>query len=186
MKSRFLITAILGMVFWAGVTFAEETIVGVPDAIAISNPGGATVHYLLRPEIDFSDTTIIIDWATLELTVSPQTEDTITFISIRVYPIAVDWNPDNVAWDSPWINPGGDFDNVSYAEYAVSAPGTQTIAVDLTDLCMRWADARLPYYGFLISVSEASLAPVEFLNGINDSGPFATLRISYTSIPSEP
>jgi hypothetical protein len=128
---------------------------------------------------------MVIDKAILELWVEPQTEDTVTYVSVRVYPITTDWSSDAVSWSTPWSNPGGDFDDVFYAEYAISSIGPQEIQIDLTDLCMRWADARLPYFGFLIGVSESSLAPVQFLNGPHGNGPWGTLRISYTSIPEE-
>jgi hypothetical protein len=125
-----------------------------------------------------------IDRATLELTVSPASDDS-TFAAIRVCPIIVNWNQDDAAWEAPWATPGGDFDNVNYAEYAVNLTGSQTINIDVTDLCMRWADGQLPYFGFLIGVSESSLAPVQFLSGSDGNGPWGTLRISYTSIHEE-
>jgi hypothetical protein len=104
---------------------------------------------------------------------------------LGVYPITTEWSAETVTWNNPWTNPGGDFDDVNYAEYAVSIPGKQNIQVDLTDLCMRWADGRLPYHGFLISVSESSLAGIDLLNQEGDGGPIARLTISYNQVTSE-
>jgi len=177
-----VVMALLGLAILMSAAVADEIAYDIqtPTVIASDDQGS---RYLARPEVSFPDTAMVIDKAILELWVEPQTEDTVTYVSVRVYPITTDWNVDAVSWISPWTNPGGDFDDVFYAEYAIGSIGAQEIQIDMTDLCMRWADARLPYYGFLVGVSESSLAPVQFLNGPDGNWPFATLRISYTSIP---
>ncbi len=172
--------AIACMLLLAGQLWAEEGVFEIQSALTIM-PDSGNARLLMRPEIGFPDTTTIIDWATLDLWVSPQTEDT-TYISIRIYPITTDWSPETATWNSPWANPGGDFNDINYAEYAISIPGERNIQVDLTDLCMRWADGRLPYYGFLIAISESSLAGVDFLNEDGGTGPLARLTLIYSRV----
>jgi len=183
-NSNTIVMAFMGLAILSSAAAGNEIAYDIqtPTIIASDDLGS---HYLARPEVNFPDTTMVIDKAILELWVEPQTEDTITFVSIRVYPITIDWSSDAVSWTSPWTNPGGDFDDVFYAEYAIGSTGAQEIQIDLTDLCMRWADGRLPYYGFLIAVSEVSLVALEFLNGGDGDGPWGTLRITYTSMPEE-
>lgn len=167
----------------AGQALAEENVIDVPNATMIA-PDSGNARYLMKPEIGLPDTTIVIDRATLDLWISPQAEDT-TYISIRIHPITTEWDSETVSWNSPWITPGGDFNEINYAEYAVFVPAEQNIQVDLTDLCMRWADGRLPYYGFLIDISESSLAGVTFMNGEKGNGPFAKLILIYSRPCSE-
>jgi hypothetical protein len=117
MKSRVFILTALGLATIVGAALAEEAIFEIDSAVAISSPDGATTRFLVWPQVEFPDSNQIVDWARLEFWVEPTTEDTTTFISILVYPITTEWNPGNAAWDSPWSNPGGDFDEDIYAEY---------------------------------------------------------------------
>jgi len=162
-----------------------ENAFDIQTAALIFSPDSSVTYWLAKPQIGFPDSTMAIDEATLSLWASAQTIDTITYVSIKVYPILIDWNPENVSWTFPWTTPGGDFDDSHYAERSFAELGTQAVEFDLTDLCARWADGRLPYYGFLIGLSESSLVPVQFLNGSNGDEPFATLRIQYTTADLE-
>jgi hypothetical protein len=182
-KNALIALAFACMFILARQVFAEESVFEITTATTIT-PDSGNARLLMKPGISLPDTTMVIDRAILDLWVSPQTEDT-TYISIRVYPITTNWSSETASWTTPWTNPGGDFDEVNYAEYAISLPGEQNIQVDLTDLCMRWADGRLPYYGFLIDISESSLAGVTFLNGEGGNGPIARLTISYSRVSSE-
>ena len=163
--------------------WADDSTYEIANPVTIA-PDSGTSRLIAKPEVNFPDTTIVIDRAILDLWISPQTEDT-TYISLEIYPISLAWSSETVSWNFPWDNPGGDFDDVNYAVYTISIPQVQNIQVDLTDLCMRWADGRLPYYGFLIAISESSLADVEFLNGEDGTGPFGRMIISYSRAMSE-
>ena len=176
---------LLALAMIGGSAIAEEVEFGIPSPTVISSSEGGAVRYLAAPPVGFPDTTMVIGQAILTLMASVQSEDSVTYASIKAYPISTPWSVDNVTWDTPWNSPGGDIDDVNYAAYAMGRPGTQVIEIDLTDLCMRWADGRLPYYGFLIEIGEATMAPVEFLNGSDGNGPFATLRIQYTTADLE-
>jgi hypothetical protein len=181
-KIALIALAFACMFVLTGRVLAEENVFDITTATTIT-PDSGNARLLMKPEIGLPDTTIVIDRAILDLWVSPQTEDT-TYISIRVYPLTTSWSSEAASWTNPWTNPGGDFDEVNYAEYAISIPGEQNIQVDLTDLAMRWADGRLPYYGFIIDISESSLAGVEFLNE-NGMDPIARLTISFNQSSTE-
>ena len=183
--SRYIVASAIALwiIIQAGVAFADENIVEINSAIVIRSPDNSDFHVLMKPQIEFPDTTMVVGRAFLNLTASPLTDDT-TFISIRLHPITTDWDPGNVSWDSPWTDPGGDFDSVLYAEKMITLPNNQEIRIDFTDLCMRWADGRLPYYGFMLRVSASSLSRFA-VHRENDSGPWATVSIQYTPIPPQ-
>ncbi|RKX20084.1 MAG: hypothetical protein DRP26_02310 [Candidatus Zixiibacteriota bacterium] len=187
MKSnhRNIVVVILAPLFlfvFMGFAAGDENIVGIENATVIQDPGNGDYHILMRPELEFPDTTIDISRAFFDFEISPQTEDT-TFISIRLYPITVDWDAENVSWDFPWSEPGGNFDEVFYGEFLIVSPSEQHIRLDITDLCMRWADGRLPYYGFLLGASRSSWHGFNLIRDGTD--PIATLTISYMSISIE-
>lgn len=181
--SRYIVASAIALwiIMQAGVAFADENIVEINSAMVIHSPDNGDFRILMRPEIQFPDTTMGVDRAFLNLTASPQTDDT-TFISIRLHAITTDWDPGNVSWDSPWVGEGGDYDSVFYAEKMITLPENQEIRIDFTDLCMRWVDGRLPYYGFLLRISASSLSSFT-VHRENDSGPWATVSIQYTPIP---
>lgn len=176
-------TIALLIIMLAGTATADENVVNINSAIVIRSPNYGEFHVLMRPQIKFPDTTMVVDRAFLNLIASPQTDDR-TYISIRLHPITTDWDGNNVSWDSPWTEAGGDIDEMFYGEHLIILPENQEIQIDITDLCMRWADGRLPYYGFLLKVSANSLSRFTVLRQ-NDSGPWATVSIQYTPIPPQ-
>jgi hypothetical protein len=159
---------------------AEEYNFEIANPTIIFSPDSAYYRILVKPEMPFPDTNKVIDHAALSFWVVPMTDDS-TYISVRLFPISLDWNLDDVTWENPWMNPGGDYSDINYSEYAVTAPGEQVVNIDLTGLCMGWADGTLPYHGLMIMVSESSMAGLTFLNGQDNIGPFARLFVSYTN-----
>ena len=181
MKRNIGITAImLWIVMLSGTAFADENKIAINSAMLIHSPDNSDFRVLMRPQIKFPDTTMVIDRAFLNLIASPQTDDA-TYISIRLHPITTDWDGNNVSWDSPWTEAGGDIDEMFYGEHLIILPEDQDIQIDITDLCMRWADGRLPYYGFLLRVSGSSLSHFTVVRQ-TDSGPWAAVSIQYTPI----
>jgi hypothetical protein len=180
---KYTVAGALGplFLFLTGLALADETNVAVNSATVIQPQDNSDFRILMMPEIQFPDTAIVVDRAFLNLRVSPETDDT-TFISIRLHAITRNWDAENVDWDSPWTGGGGDYDSVFYAEKMITLPEEQEISIDVTDLCMRWADGRLPYYGFLLRVSRSSLAGFTVARQNNDA-PWAMFTIKYTPIP---
>lgn len=83
-----------------------------------------------------------------------------------------------MSWNNPWIEPGGDYDQIHYGEFLVTDVGNQPLEMDITSLVMRWTDGRLPYYGFLVKISKSSWDRFTFVRNGND--PYATLSIQYS------
>jgi hypothetical protein len=185
-KSRAIACAIsiICLIAFVGPAKGEESLYEIPAPVIIEPPDSGNAHLLIKPEISFPDTAMIINQAVLDLWVSPQTEDT-TYVSIRIYPLTTDWYSESVSWISPWVNPGGDYNDSTYAEYALILPGNQEAKIDLTDLCILWVNGRMPYYGFVMNISETSEAGLTFLNGRNGNGPFAKVNILYSRPSSE-
>jgi len=183
-KSSFMVFLAFSVFVGVCQAVAEEAAFDIAQVATIYPDDYSTTRLLAGPQLPFPDSAIIIDRAYLNLIVEPTAADT-TFISVRLYPVTVDWNADNVTWDSPWTNPGGDFNDVNYSEYAITLPGQQEIQIDLTDLCMRWADGRLPYFGFIIEVADFSQAPLQFVFDYEHNGGFGRIVISYTTMQPE-
>jgi hypothetical protein len=163
---------------WAISGFGEEVEVNINSVMIISSPNQNTIHILAKPDLGLPDTTFMIDRAILSATILPQTQDTTTFLSIRLHPITTDWDPVNVAWSNPWTEPGGDYDEINYGEFLVTDVGNQPVEMDITSLVMRWSDGSLPYYGFLIKISKSSWDRFTFVR--NGNNPYATFSIHYS------
>ena len=83
--------------------------------------------------------------ATLYLYEEDEKLDQVTYI----YKVTSGWDEGSVTWNSPWINPGGDFDN-SYA-YASFLPNQTDcmLTIDITELVQEWVNGT-PNHGFLL------------------------------------
>lgn len=178
MKAKNIIISLTALMFVLAVSaMAAEMTVEVNQVTIIHSEDMSEIHVLAKPDLDFPDSTMHIDRAFLNVQASPQTDDT-TFISIRVHPITTDWGHGSVDWETPWVNPGGDIVETRYAEYMITLPELQDISIDITDLCSRWADGRIPYYGFLVTVSESSLAQFT-MERESENEPIATVLLKY-------
>jgi hypothetical protein len=166
------------IIFWSALALGEESEVNINSAVIIKSANQDTLHILAKPDLGLPDTSIIIDKAILSATVLPQTQDTTTFISVRLHPITTDWNPANVSWDNPWIEPGGDYDQIHYGEFLLTDVGNQPVEMDITSLLSRWVEGGLPYYGFLVKISRSSRHKFVFTR--NGNMPYATIDIRYS------
>jgi hypothetical protein len=71
--------------------------------------------------------------------------DQVTYI----YKLASAWSEISVTWNSPWTNPGGDFDNSqAYASFLPNQTNCM-LTIDLTELVQEWVNGT-PNYGFLL------------------------------------
>jgi hypothetical protein len=66
-----------------------------------------------------------------------------------IYKVTSDWTENSVTWNSPWLNPGGDFDNSNaYASFLPNQTNCMLV-INLTDLVQEWV-AGAPNYGFML------------------------------------
>lgn len=133
-------------------TISEETILITEYAIIAprNNPSGITV--LLSIPISDSLATATITYAEVVFNVQPvgNSDSTIEILSI---PIAVQWDPANVEWDSDWEESGGNLiDNLrSFHGIRITDNGISNI--DITDAVLRWQDESFDNnYGLAIKV----------------------------------
>ncbi len=128
--------------------------------------------------------------ATLYLYETDKKLDQLTFI----YKVTTLWNENSVTWNYPWLNPGGDFDNLhAYANF----PPVQSncmLTIDLTDLVQEWINGS-PNYGFLLYStgpnhilrysSKENITPAEHPK-LHISYTVPTLRSNSSSYPMAP
>ena len=177
---KYPISGLLPLIFalWAPTGFGENVEVAINSVVIINSPNQNAVHMLAIPDLGLPDTTLMIDRAILSAEILPQTQDTTTFISIRLHPITTNWDSANVGWNNPWTEPGGDYDQIHYGEFLVTDVGNQQVELDITSLLIRWTDGRLPYYGFLVKISRSSIDQFTLVR--NGNNPYATLNIHYS------
>jgi hypothetical protein len=132
---------------------------------------------LLRFDLSSIPPGSIITSASLYLYEEDKKPDQVTYI----YKVTTDWNENSATWDSPWLNPGGDFDGSNpYASFLPNQTDCM-LTIDLTDLVQEWADGE-PNYGFMLS----STGPNHIIrysskeNIAADQHP--KLQISYTQV----
>lgn len=102
-----------------------------------------------------------------------------------IYRISTPWNELDATWNSPWITPGGDYDEeTSFGSFFNNQPGCFT-QVELTSLVNLWVNGTYENYGFMIKAS-GPRAIVHYVSSEEESRPELRprLSISYT-IPGE-
>ncbi len=67
-----------------------------------------------------------------------------------IYRVTTAWNESGVTWNSPWQNPGGDFEIAP--AYALFIPDQQgcSISLDITNLVQTWVNGTYPNYGLIL------------------------------------
>lgn len=66
-----------------------------------------------------------------------------------IYRLATSWDETSVTWNTPWNNPGGDFNNsTAYASYLPNQRNCM-ITIDLTDLVQEWING-IPNHGMML------------------------------------
>lgn len=179
-----MMAGVLALIICLGASLAsaEDNVYELNNPVQITDQNGTDFRLLFRPDLNLPDSSIIIDRAILEVKALVPGDSAL--VTVRVCPIIVNWGAESVAWDSPWTDPGGDFDDVNYAEYSAYVNGSQEFGVDITDTFMRWADGRMPYYGFMVGIKMGSDSNVSFVD-LPDGNSVARLKVSFTRMTAE-
>ena len=75
-----------------------------------------------------------------------------TTFSFEFFAITRSWDENNVEWNSPWVNLGGDVDSMqSFTRFF--AVGDDSLHLDLTSLTKDWLQQGRSNYGFLITTN---------------------------------
>jgi hypothetical protein len=116
----------------------------LPD-IDVRSDDGANRRGFVRFDLSSIPPGSSVTNATLYIYESDSKQDQVTYI----YKVTSAWDENSVTWISPWINPGGDFDNSRAYVSFFPIQKNCTLTIDLTDLVQEWINGS-PNYGFLL------------------------------------
>lgn len=78
------------------------------------------------------------------------TSDSNAGVTISLYRVTTPWSETMATWNTPWTNPGGDFDNlVSYGTFIPSTNNCM-VTLNLTSLVAQWINGTYPNDGILL------------------------------------
>ncbi|MGQ0722376.1 MAG: DNRLRE domain-containing protein [Candidatus Eiseniibacteriota bacterium] len=130
--------------------FADPVQVPIVETAVISDRAGNT-RILVKPGDLSAFDDRLITWAELHFTLPGllAARD----VPVRVYPLTQDWSAGAATWDSPWVKPGGDFED-AYYDTAVLAAGSRetSLSLEVTSIVRAIVEGEYGRYGFLITV----------------------------------
>ncbi len=102
-----------------------------------------------------------------------------------IYRVTGDWSESITTWNTPWINPGGDFDGST--AYALLIPNQKdcSISLDITSLVQLWVDGTYPNYGVLL-YSRGQNHIIDFASKEDSAHPERAPRLEVTYIQTAP
>jgi hypothetical protein len=75
-----------------------------------------------------------------------------TTFSFGIFALARSWDENDVDWDFPWVNPGGDIYSLQvFCRFFTI--GDDSLVLDLTELTRSWLQEGHPNYGCLITTN---------------------------------
>jgi hypothetical protein len=174
------IAAIVWCLFGRQALWAADYSTDITDFALIGNPDVSEApRALLRFDLpqDLSGKTVRT--AKLLLPVSFALGDS-ELANLSVWPLATGWTPDNVGWDNPWNQSGGDVADSSYVLYPVDDASSRVIEIDISGIASAWAQGWYANNGVMVM----SLEPdVHYFyiedNGDWPSGVRARVEITY-------
>jgi len=69
---------------------------------------------------------------------------------VEVYGVTTGWSAVSVGWETPWAEPGGDFDARSHAAHVGAASEEVLVSVDVTGIVQGWVDGEAENHGLLV------------------------------------
>ena len=85
-----------------------------------------------------------------------------TTLRYEVFSISTAWDENNVAWDYPWQNPGGDIDSLSCSSRYFTIGSNDALNLDLTSVVREWLNLGRPNEGFLVTVNFLNLRGLRY------------------------
>lgn len=120
-----------------------------------------------------------VGFAELNLAITPSlAEDSILRINCHI--ITSPWQSDNVAWDNPWQNYGGDFEADELTMFTTSADGGQSAYFDLTAGIRAWLGGSKSNYGIILIIPDEIKSRYE-ANGASDLPPGAIGALKFVT-----
>jgi len=81
-----------------------------------------------------------------------------SILTINCHAVSTTWEPDNVGWEFPWQNPGGDFEADEGTFYSTVSPSDSAANFDITELLRAWLIGDRANYGLIFIVPERSVS----------------------------
>lgn len=90
-----------------------------------------------------------IDYAELIFKAEPNISNT-RLVVLSAYPLTRDWEENNVSWNSPWTDEGGDYIDTLGLSGLLLKSKDYKIALDITEILRLWVDNSLSNYGLIL------------------------------------
>jgi hypothetical protein len=132
---------------------SEDTLVLQPSSITFIRPERMDdykgLRILAKFEIPDSILSSRIITANLAFDADLPVEDADTTLWLTLAPITTDWDEQNVGWDTPWTNPGGDFDTLETVSFFLNPTESGTHLMDIKKILRHMQKENLPNNGFI-------------------------------------
>lgn len=122
---------------------SESIEIGLNDVTTIQDTSGLE-RILFKIDLEGIPETSVIDFAELFVPgfLPPNVE--IVF-GIEARRIARDWDANNVSWDHPWVNPGGDFDTTYCCLFTLDNKDVTKTHLDVTPIIKSMIEGEANY-----------------------------------------
>ena len=133
-----LLKILLILTLVCSVATAGEVIVGLDRLAFITPPpqdadeysSRIALHFSLPDEISGSD--VIYAELQIPLDFSNIQIEGALILEFQAHNITSDWTEQNADWDSPWTEPGGDIDTLTFYTYTITMDGETDVFMDVT------------------------------------------------------
>ncbi len=183
MKSRILMAPLLTtmmLLVLAGTLLATEYSVNVTSHAWLTDPESVKgPRVLLKFDLpeDFSGKTV--SSAKLFLPVSFVINDS-ALANLSVWPLAGTWLLENVGWDTPWSQAGGDVADSSYILFPTDDVSSRLIEIEISGIVSAWAQEWYANNGLLVMLLQPESQSFQLEENAEwPSGAVARVEISY-------
>lgn len=139
------------------------------------------MHGLLQFDLSMIPADATITGATLYL----YTPDSRNGLMFSIRRITTEWDEQTATWNTPWLNPGSDYDDQTvYGSFTIGGRGC-FIQTDMTNLVDQWTNGTYDNFGLLIHAT-GPMSIVHFVSSDDSLQAELRPRLSVTySLPGE-
>ena len=143
--------AVLAILFLSGAAIAEEMTLPITSYAEIINRSDVRllVNIPIPDEIEDSNLT----FAELRFGIIPRLAGD-SILTINCHAVTSTWSPDNVGWNVPWLNPGGDFEPDEFTFFTTASAENGEIQFDITETIRSWLNGNRPNFGLIFIIPE--------------------------------
>ena len=148
------VAAIALLILPCAANGSPDTLVFQPSSITFIMPERVDdykgLRVLARFDIPDSILSSRIITANLMLDADLPVENIDTTLWLSIASITTDWDDQNVGWNTPWTNPGGDFDMLKTVSFFLNPTESRVHMIDIKKIIHHMVRENLPNYGFII------------------------------------